>query len=325
MAKKYIWLLSFFLLSACVNPSQQLEVTPAESFDLPPATPENLQPASEANMKNTPETVKKERLYRDVDYCGSGDSAQKMDIYYPASQSAAMPLAVYIHGGGWVEGDKASGEADAYFQELLKRGYVVISLNYRFAPKYPFPAQIQDIKCAIRSIRSHASEYWIDPLRIGVFGSSAGGHLSALLGVTSTEDGFDVGEYLDQSSRANAVVDLFGPTDINQISLGGADSVIEQTFGKHSIPSEAYRLASPTSYVTRDDPPFLIIHGDMDRTVPIRQSWLLYESLQKAGVPVEMLVVKNGGHGFYPGDASFDPGLFKIAQMIADFFDKHLK
>lgn len=354
-----IWLLSLFLLSACASPSPSLEVaptenlvsktatienlqpssetntqttqasltvvSPTESFISPTETAENLQPTSEANLQNTPLPEQKEKSYLDISYCDSGDSAQKMDIYYPTSQSSAMPLLVYIHGGGWVEGDKASGESNTFFNELLDRGYVIISLNYRLAPQHPFPAQIQDVKCAIRFIRSHASEYGIDPQRIGAFGSSAGGHLAALLGVTSVEDGFDEGKYLDQSSRVNAVVDLFGLTDLNEYPWGGPGTAIALTFGDHPKPSEAYTLGSPVTYVSKDDPPFLIIHGDKDDTVPIQQSESFYENLRTNGVPVQFLVVKNAGHGFYPGDTSFSPDLATITRTIADFFDQHLK
>ncbi|MHC1785440.1 MAG: alpha/beta fold hydrolase [Anaerolineaceae bacterium] len=272
---------------------------------------------------HNPTTVVRERYYLDITY--GRDAAQKMDIYYPTNQSAAMPAVVYVHGGGWVEGDKSSLEAKSYIEELLNRGYVVFSLNYRLAPEHPFPAQIQDVKSALRAIRAGSNEFRIDPERTGIFGSSAGGHLASLAGVTSPTDGFEQGENLDQSSQVQAVVDLFGPTDINLITLPEIDNVICQTFGNHATPSEEYRLASPTAHTTADDPPFLIIHGDMDRVVPLDQSQLLYETLRKAGVSAELLVVKNGGHGFFPQDEAIKPSNDEISIKIADFFDRYLK
>jgi acetyl esterase/lipase len=280
-------------------------------------------PQVQENQKMNPTLEVKESNYFDIAY--GSDSAQKMDIYYPANQSAAMPAVVYVHGGGWVEGDKSSLEANSYTDELLNRGYVIFSLNYRLAPEFPFPAQIEDIKSALRAIRAKATEFRINPDRIGIFGSSAGGHLASMAGVTSPADGFDRGEKLDQSSRVQAVVDLFGPADINHITLPGIDNVISQTFGNHATPSEEYRLASPTSYASQDDPPFLIIHGDLDRTVPPIQSRLLYEVLQKAGVSSELLVVTNGGHGFSDMEPKLAPSNRVITLRIADFFDRYLK
>ncbi len=274
-------------------------------------------------VKMTPTLETRDGFYQDVPY--GADPAQMMDIFYPVEQKTSMPVVVYVHGGGWVEGDKSSPEAADYIDELLNRGYVVFSLNYRLAPEFPFPAQIQDVKSALRSIRARAVEFRIDPEHIGIFGSSAGGHLSALAGVTSEEDGFDTGENLDRSGRVNAVVDLFGPADINQITVYGLDPAIAQTFGRHESPSEEYRLASPTTYAGQDDPPFLIIHGDLDRVVPISQSRLLNETLQQARVTSELLVVKNGVHGFSDNEPKIAPSNAEIIRRIADFFDRYLK
>jgi acetyl esterase/lipase len=264
-----------------------------------------------------------EPFYRDTAY--GLDPAQKMDIHYPSGQSAAMPAVVYVHGGGWVEGDKTSPEADEFIDELLGRGYVVFSLNYRLAPRHPFPAQIEDVKLALRFIRAQAGSFQIDPDRIGIFGSSAGGHLAALAGVTSQEDGFDRGEFPEQSSRVQVVVDLFGPADLNQLTIPGIDSVIAQTFGSHPYPSEPYRLASPVAYASPDDPPFLIIHGDLDRVVPLDQSQCLHAALQAAGVDTQLLVVKNGGHGFFSHDPAMSPSNDEITIKIADFFDRYFE
>ncbi len=252
-----------------------------------------------------------------VTYCVMDGIDLKLDIYFPKTTSGATPLAVFIHGGGWNKGDKGDGQGQFEIPALLEAGFTVTSLNYRLAPDYPFPAMIEDVKCAIRSLRAHAAEFHIDPKRIGVFGDSAGAHLANLIGVTGPEAGFDNGEYLDQSSRVRAVVDLFGPADLTvDFSKSFAD-LREPVLGDFDP-----LKASPVNYATPDDPPFLILQGDADRTVPLSQSELFYKALQAGGVEATLVVVKNGDHGFQaPGITPTRP---EITQMIVDFFVEHV-
>jgi len=263
------------------------------------------------------------KVIRDVVYCTVNGVAVKMDIYYPEEIHAdPLPVTVYIHGGGWTGGDKAQGEGMVDARALLARGYVVVSINYRLAPMYRFPAQIEDVKCAIRYLRANAERYHIDPERIGVFGSSAGGHLAALLGVADETAGFDKGEYLDQSSRVRAVVDMFGPTNLTLLTSDPDHRrLIQQVFGSVEI----LKLASPVAHVSKEDPPFLILHGDKDPIVPLNQSTQLYERLKTDGVPVKLVVVKNGGHGFMSVGSQISPTRSELTQMILDFFEKHLR
>jgi len=265
----------------------------------------------------------KGKVFRDVVYRTVNGVAVKMDIYYPEEICAdSLAVAVYIHGGGWTGGDKATGEGMVDARTLLTHGFVVVSINYRLAPTYRFPAQIEDVKCAIRYLHANAERYHLDPERIGVFGSSAGGHLAALLGVADETAGFDKGEYLDQSSRVRAVVDMFGPTNLTlRTSDPDHRRLIQQVFGSVEI----LKLASPVAHVSKDDPPFLILHGDKDPVVPLNQSTQLYERLKTAGVPVTLVVVKNAGHGFTPVGGQISPTRLELTQMILDFFEKHLR
>ncbi|HXF04639.1 MAG TPA: alpha/beta hydrolase fold domain-containing protein [Blastocatellia bacterium] len=265
------------------------------------------------------------RVDRDVTYCTVGDVALKMDIYYPAASRGPAPVAVYVHGGGWTTGDKARGEGVRDIPELVARGYLVAAVNYRLAPRYKFPAMIQDVKCAVRFLRANARRYNINPDRIGAWGGSAGGHLVALLGTADETAGWDVGQYLDYSSRIQAVVDMFGPTDLTAIFDGANPRLLEQVFGTTDRTSEAVRRASPVTWVSRDDPPFLILHGERDPLVPPSQSQIFYDKLVQTGVPATLVMVKNAGHGFVPMGGPISPTRDELTRMIADFFDRYLK
>lgn len=272
------------------------------------------------------DTARLGTITRDVTYGNADGVALKLDIYYPETASGALPVAVYVHGGAWIQGDKNEGAGVKEIPELLKRGFLVASINYRLAPQYKFPAQIEDVKCAVRFLRADAINYCLDPDRIGVWGGSAGGHLVDLLGTTDESAGLEgLGGYLDQSSRVQAVVDMFGPADLNLLFQGPQAAVAEQVFGTSDVGSQALRLASPVNYVSPDDPPFLIIHGDKDNVVPLKQSQVLYDSLSTAGVPVKLVIVKNGGYGFNPVGGDISPNRSKITEAIIDFFEKYLK
>lgn len=257
---------------------------------------------------------------KDVTYCTMDGIALKMDIYYPSSSQFPFPVTMYVHGGGWSSGDKAQGAGALEIPSLQSAGFLVVSVNYRLAPEHSFPAMIEDVKCALRYLRAHASQYNLDPAHIGVWGGSAGGHLVALLGTTDVSAGFDVGEYLDQSSRVQAVVDMFGPTDLTVQFEGGYESVSRVFDGFDAA------LASPVTYVSADDPPFLMLHGEADKLVPIEQSQILLAALQAAGVSAELVSVANAGHSFKAVDGkTISPSRKEIAQLVVDFFGEHLR
>jgi acetyl esterase/lipase len=253
---------------------------------------------------------------RDVAYC-TADATQKMDLYFPATGGPWRTL-VYVHGGSWMHGDKS--EASMFASMMNSLGYLVVSLNYRLYPPATWPSMIQDVKCAIRSLRAYAAEYNLDANRIAAIGPSAGGHLVSLLGTTDQSAGYDVGEYLDQSSRVQAVIAMAAVTDLTQ-NFPNADIELMKRigFGEDNIVE-----ASPVTYVTSDDPPFLLIHGDKDELVPYQQSQLLYDKLVHAQVPAQLVIVKNARHSLIEVNADISPSLLELNQMILQFLEKYL-
>jgi len=264
------------------------------------------------------------KTFENITYCTANGEALLMDIYYPEEIDGPWPVTVYVHGGGWVSGDKSKGAGYRMVEPLRKQGYLVVSINYRLSPEYQFPAHIEDVKCGIRHLRANASFYNLDPERIGAFGGSAGGHLVALLGTSDVSSGLEGSEeYQEYSSRVQAVVDLFGPTDDDAFCI---PQKIETVFGAEACEDEIISIASPMTYISADDPPFLIFHGDQDDVVPISQSERLHEALTAGGVPSTFITVENAGHGFSrAGDGEFNPSMRNILQMVLDFFDEHLK
>jgi acetyl esterase/lipase len=272
---------------------------------------------------------------KDVTYCTVGGVDLKMDIYYPrgvapgtpqraGATARPAPVVMHVHGGGWTEGEKSAADVAPMLSALVSGGYLVASVDYRLAPQYRFPAQIEDVKCAVRFLKANAATYNLDPNRFGVIGESAGGHLVSLLGLTDERAGWDVGQYLDQSSRVQAVVDLFGPADLTAPEYTRARSgAFTAVFG--GAP-DALAKASPVTYIAPNAPPFLIIQGDQDRLVPASQSQELADRLKAAGDAAQLVIVKNAGHGLVPtGNAQIDPPLQDIARTVGDFFAQALK
>jgi acetyl esterase/lipase len=260
----------------------------------------------------------------DVTYCTPNGLPQKLDLYYPKS-GGPWPVLIYIHGGSWRENDKSEGEGWRYLNDS---GILVGSLNYRLATReIKFPAMIEDVMCAVRYLRAHSADYNLDPARIGALGASAGGHLAALLGTADSSAGFDVGEYLDQSSRIQAVVTLSGLSDFTVPVEGGVSISIYFAFGALAGTNNALLApASPVTYITPDDPPFLIFHGDEDGVVPIEQATILDGRLRAAGVPSTMVIVKGGDHSLnpLPGKTS-EPTWQEISRMVLEFLKKNLR
>jgi acetyl esterase/lipase len=263
---------------------------------------------------------------RDVVYGKGGDRDLKMDILRPkTAPDNPMPVLVWIHGGGWRAGNKSTGIAKLI--PFAQAGYFCATVEYRLSQEALFPAQIHDCKCAIRFLRAHAKQYSLDPDRIGVWGSSAGGHLVSLLGT-----GGDVkelegeGGWPEFSSRVQAVCNWYGPSDL--IHIGDAPSRIDRSSpncpearligGSLMQNREKAAAASPVTYVTEDDPPFLIMHGEFDETVPLDQSRRLSLALKKAGIDYRFYIIKDAGHG----GPKFR--LEKRLPMVKGFFDAKL-
>ena len=261
-------------------------------------------------------------VHRDLAYVPGGHERQKLDLYLPKG-GTNLPLIINIHGGAFKMGSKEHGVPTEY----LAQGYAVASINYRLSQHAKFPAQIEDCKAAVRWLRAHAAEYRLDAKQIAAWGASAGGHLAAMLGTTGDVKEFDVGGNLDQSSRVQAVVDYFGPTDFLQMDAhrlpngmthdpaNSPESLL--IGGAIQENKEKTARANPITYVTSDDPPFLICHGDADQLVPHHQSELLEAALKKAGVTVTFYSVPGAGHGPFS-----DP---KVAVMTREFLAKTLK
>ncbi len=306
------------LIMACLGCVASWSVAMAQ----PDTSPGGRKPSTNpARRMQLPEGVK---ALRDVDYGGEGKRSQMLDLFVPKTDAAdkPLPLIVWIHGGAWLGGSKENFPA----LRFLSSGYAVASLNYRLSPEAIFPAQIEDCKGAIRYLRANAAKNNIDPNRIAVWGSSAGGHLVALVGTSGDVKELEgkVGGNLEVSSRVQAVCDWFGPTDFMEIGKSPSNM-------KHNEPTspeskliggailenkDKCAKASPITYVNKDNPPFLIMHGDADPLVPLNQSELLNAALKKAGVDVTFEVIKGAGHGFRGPE---------IDKMVTDFFEKHLK
>ena len=262
---------------------------------------------------------------RDLHYIPGGSAQQTLDLYVPSGGGGPWPLIVWVHGGGWQSGSKE--QCLALRSGLPETGYAIASLNYRLSGEAAFPAQIEDCKAAIRWLRAHAGEYHIDPQHIGVWGSSAGGHLVALLGTSGSVKEFDKGENLDQSSRVQAVCDFYGPSDFQTMASGAGyerhdspDSPESQLIG--GVPSQnpgKAAAASPVTYVNADNPPFLIVHGSKDPVVPPDQSNRLHAALLKAGVACKLIIIPGAKHG---GPEFSTP---EIQAAVKDFFEKNLQ
>lgn len=241
----------------------------------------------------------------------------KCDIYTPEGDGP-FPAILAVHGGAWRQGSKFSMMRHAW--KMAESGYVVVAINYRHAPKHPFPAQIHDCKHAIRWIQSKAKEMKVDPQRLGAFGYSAGGHLVSLLGTSDQDDGLEgpIAEGHEKfSTRVKVVAAGGAPGDFGWID---DDSRVLRYWlgGTPNEKPENFRAASPTTYVSADDPPFFFYHGKADMVVPVSSSQRLHEKLKEAGVDSQHFAVKRGFHLTTFSDIAW-------MEKAIDFFDQHLK
>jgi len=265
-------------------------------------------------------------VLHDVVFGHGGDRDLHAEIAYPKDASALLPAVIYIHPGGWVNGSQKG----APIEQLAHAGYFAASIEYRFSYQAKWPAQIQDCKLGVRWLRANAAQYHVDPNRIGAWGASAGGHLAACLGTMSDvkEDEGD-GGFPGVSSAVEAVVDFFGPTDFTTPGVYSPQALqfTEQLFGvPHDANPDLWKSGSPLAYVKAGDPPMLLVHGDSDNLVPLGQSTAFDAALTQAGVPHQLLIVKNAGHMFSPmPGTTIDPSLSEIDKTVYAFLDKYLK
>ncbi len=272
--------------------------------------------------------------YSDVDYVGNNVAHQKMDIYSHPGLAPPAPVIVFIHGGGWSGGSKGPANVP-FFQQCYDSGFVCVDINYRLSTDSVWPAQIEDCKTAIRFLKANAKTYNIDISRFGVMGESAGGHLSAMLGVSAGVaklEGLHLG-YTNQSSRVQAVVDMYGPTDFlkedghNPASCGTSGILHEymsyetQLLGIDSLHNNQtlVRTANPITYITSDDAHFFIIHGEEDCTVPVYQSKILDSILTVTGIKADTFIIATGQ---YHGSPYFKDKV--RTELYNNFFLKYL-
>ncbi|MBK7665249.1 MAG: alpha/beta hydrolase [Sterolibacteriaceae bacterium] len=247
---------------------------------------------------------------REVSYCTNGGQAQTLDLYAAEAAGPGRGTVIYIHGGGYTEGDKREGFELRRARILTKFGFAVASINYRLAPRRRFPAQLEDAKCAVAWVKANADARWI-----GLMGDSAGGHLASLIGVLG-----DTGDV----PRVGAVAAFYAPLDLAAME---ADSLLPQAI-QPAMPTEAIRRKwSPLRYVSAGDPPFLLVHGRQDRFVSIAQSVRFAVALEQSGHDPLMAVVENADHGLFPVDGlpapSPDPAA--IDRLFVAFFVGHSK
>lgn len=269
------------------------------------------------------------RRVRDIVYSQPGGRPLHMDLYIPESAARPLPVVLWIYGGAWRAGSKDDGQTRGALW-LTQHGYAVAAFNYRLSQEAKFPAQIHDARAAVRWLRGHAADYGLDPDRIAAWGASAGGHLAALLGVGADARELEEPEHDPRvSPRVQAVIDFFGPTDFLQMDAhalpGGMkhdppESPESQLIGGPIQENpDKVRRTNPVTYVSRDDAPFLILHGERDPLVPVHQSGLLFEALRKAGVPVIFHKIAGAGHG----GPEFQGSVARA--MVLAFLDEHLK
>ena len=281
-------------------------------------------PAAQQKAPPLPEGV---AATLDLAYADNDNPRQKLDLFLPKKRNGdkPLPVLVFIHGGGWKAGSKADG-ARTIAPYVASGDYAGVSVGYRLTNEAQWPAQIHDCKAAIRWIRGHAKEHGLDPAHIAVWGTSAGGHLVSILGTSGDVPELEgrLGSNTTQSSRVSCVVNFFGPEDF--VTMATQPSTVDRTTqdypealligGRVQDQQEAAKRASPVTYISKDDPPFLTAHGTKDPLVPFAQATELHEGLKKVGVSSTLITMKSGGHGFASP---------VLDQVVRSFLGKHLR
>lgn len=263
------------------------------------------------------------REIKDIAYVEGGHEQQRLDLFLPAG-AGPHPLIVYVHGGAWRGGSRK----DMPLGKLVAQGFAVAGTDYRLSTVAPFPAQMHDIQAAIRFLRAKAGEYGLDPKRFAIAGSSAGGHLAALAGVTGGKPELDghLGAHRGESSAVQAIISLFGASDLTTILSQSTPQGLKMRVpalelllgGQPGAKPELARLASPVFQADRHSPPLLLIHGDQDPQMPIDQAHQLHDRYKALGLPVGFHVIhgaKHGGTQFYDDERT---------ELMRAFLAKHL-
>jgi acetyl esterase/lipase len=256
-----------------------------------------------------------------IEYANPDGQHLQLNLARPKTGDGPFPAIVCIHGGGFRAGKREG--YDGLVVKLAQHGYVAMTVSYRLAPKYPFPAAIHDTKAAIRWVRAHADKYKIDADRIGVTGGSAGGHLAQFLGVTAGVKEFEGdGGHADRSSRVACVVNVYGPSDFTKSygkSVDAAEVLPLFLGGNLETALKQHKRASPLNWVTPNAAPTLCIHGTEDKYVAHEQAVWIVDRMKAAGVEADLLTLEGAGHGFKGKDAE------TAEKAMIAFFDKKLK
>ena len=335
-------------------PSAQEEVQIAVSAPVEAST---AAPMPSPTLTPSPTLLASVQVARDLQFGSYELNGQRqdllLDLYLPQGTTQPCPLLLYVHGGGWIEGSKEHCPGTT----LAQRGYAVACIDYRLSDivrgcpeQLVFPAQIEDVKNAVRWLRTNAAQYGLDPEHFGALGDSSGGHLAALLGTSHGASDLESTGNVGVSDEVQAVVDWYGPVDITQgpqvftddpcqkgldylnATYGGEDTqyfywtmawgtFLGGSLTDPSVVDQAVR-ATPLTYIDSADPPFLIIHGEDDGMVPIAQSELLAAALNAAGVDVTFVAVPGRGHSFAGPAQEVDPAFL---EPTIQFLDQHLK
>ncbi len=258
----------------------------------------------------------------DIEYARVGDQVLKLDLYLPKVNNP--PLLIYVHGGAW----RAGSKTDVPILKLLNHGFAIASVDYRLSTEAAFPAQVHDIKAAIRFLRAKAELYHLNAASVGIVGSSAGGHLAALVGVTNGHPALEgtVGQPLSQSSSVQCIVSLYGASNLQTILSQSTDIGLQMRVpalelllgGQPDQKPELARLASPVAQLDSKDPPLLLIHGDADPQMPAAQSQEFEQAYKALSLPVEYLVMPESKHG---GPEFFDS---ERTGLMAQFLQMNL-
>lgn len=269
-------------------------------------------------------------IIRDLTYKTIGERDLKLDIYMPKTiVSESFPAVIFIHGGGWINGDKEQSMR-AYqflFKPLIERGLAVVAISYRLADRDTrFPTQLEDCKDAVKWIKKNAGSFNLDEKSIGIVGASAGGHLGLLLGMTPDMGYSSIPDLVGYSSDVRFVVALYPPTDLKNLDTEKGGYFARQVIGgSYEQYPEMYAKASPVNYLDNKVPPILLIHGELDLIVPLTQSVNLFRKGKDKGKHIDLLVVKNARHGAvgFKDQRDIDPSIEEIIYRIRMFIRKH--
>lgn len=245
-------------------------------IDTEPEVPDNIQ-----EIKN-------------IEYKKIDTLSLRLDIYKLKELAEPAPVMIFIHGGAWRTGKRS--DYLPYLIDYAKKGYITATVSYRLVKQAIFPAAVQDANCAVKWIKSHAGEYGIDPNRVVIIGGSAGGHLSLMVGYAGEEELFNEDCLCEGDSKVNVVIDLYGPVDLTTpyaISTYQVQDFLNATYDKDP---DVFKMASPSTFISPDDPPTLIFQGTIDSLVPVSQSDSLDIWLDKEGVPHDYHRLKGWPH-----------------------------